>query len=83
MTVLGPGAWIDDDGNLHLNLVALCQLFGEEPTPENQQDWMDHIMIQMRKVLPTTPVMVRESPSKPGSYVPYNPNKRIVPHKKG
>lgn len=77
---LGPGAWIDDQGNLHLDLVALCALVGEEPTPENQQDWMDHIMAQMREMMPTTPVMVREDDHQPDKYVPYNPNKRVRKH---
>ena len=79
MIRLGPAGYIDDDGHLHFNLAALCREQGVEPTPENQQAWMDAIAAYMAEYHPELQLMVKESPTKPGSYVPYSPRKGIRP----
>jgi hypothetical protein len=80
---IGPAGYIDDDGRLHLNLVALCEQEGVEPTPENQQEWLDFIAAYMRQIHPGVELRVKESASKPGSYVPFSPSKRIRPSNRG
>ena len=77
MTPLGPAGYIDDDGNLHFDTAALCRLAGEEPTPENQQWWIDEIVRQFRENMPGVPIMVREDDIPNPKYVPFNPKKHI------
>ena len=83
MIALGPGSYVDDDGHLHFDLVALCLHQGIEPTAENQQAWLGFIAAYMREHHPEIELKVRESPSKPGSYVPYDPRKGIRPSNTG
>lgn len=34
--LLGPGVWVDADDQLHLDLTAMCEAAGFEPTEENK-----------------------------------------------
>lgn len=74
---LSDFAWVDDTGALHWDLPALCHAHGQEPTPENQQAWMDEIVKVMRQESPGTTILVKDELQGEDKYTPYNPNKSI------
>jgi hypothetical protein len=60
MKVLNSWAYIDEDQQLHINILAILEMLGKEDTLENRNSATEGALEALKEIVPGVPLFVED-----------------------